>query len=496
KPIMPTDLIGFTLLVTKGPAKNKTRIVTGAVANGANWVLTLDKAWFSPFTNDASKPDATAQYTLLKTNPNLLVKEETQANLLFMYDTDNPASYIDHGPNPFGAGRMFYDTALFGPRDENGDIPHLNQYRVTGFGMGHDRCIGGPGNPTTGLCTGPVGANQPGGITFQGIQDVELNLGAGANHFTIDDTAPGALTKINTGAGDDLVDITKISGHTIVNTGAGSDTVNVHNSDQKLSDIAGLLTLSGDSPQANVINMANGSPRQGTAVDPVDAIQQLTVDATGGSFTLTYAPQPLQLSAIAGAATGSLAAGIYYYRVSAITGLIETIASPEVFAMVGPSGSVDLAWYPVPGASGYRLYRGTTPGGEDHYFAPVGTATSFTDKGAAGTEGVPLTNSSATQSATINAGDTALAVKSALETLVGVGNVDVQKAGGIYRIHFQAGMGGTSIPLLLTDPTLLTNGTGTCVALIKVECDTVNIVDTGATADDAAVLTSSSLTGL
>ena len=137
-----------------------------------------------------------------------------------MYDTDNPASYVDHGPNPFGAGHMFYDTAPFGPRDENGDIPHLNQYRVTGFGMGHDRCIGGPGNPTTGLCTGPVGANQPGGITFQGIQDVELNLGAGANHFTIDDTAPGALTKINTGAGDDVVDIRKISGHTIVNTGA------------------------------------------------------------------------------------------------------------------------------------------------------------------------------------------------------------------------------------------------------------------------------------
>src|SRR5439155_16840888 len=132
KPIMPTDLIGFTLLVTKGPAKNKTRIVTGAIANGPNWVLTLDKAWFSPFTNDTSKPDATAQYTLLKTNPNLLVKEETQANLLFMYDTDNPASYVDHGPNPFGAGRMFYDTAPFGPRDENGDIPHLNQYRVTG----------------------------------------------------------------------------------------------------------------------------------------------------------------------------------------------------------------------------------------------------------------------------------------------------------------------------------------------------------------------------
>src|SRR5438132_2807271 len=488
KPLTPADLIGFTVLITKGPAKNKTRIVTGAVANGANWVFTLDKAWFSPFTNDASKPDATAQYTLLKTNPNLLVKEETQANLLFMYDTDNPASYIDHGPNPFGEGRMFYDISPFGPRDENGDIPLLNQYRVTGFGMGHDRCIGGPGDALTGLCTGPVGANQPGGVTFQGIQDVELNLGAGANHFTIDDTAPGALTKINTGAGDDLVDITKISGHTIVNTGAGSDTVNVPNSDQKLSDIAGLLTLSGDSPQANVINMANGSPRQGTAVDPVDAIQQLTVDATGGTFTLTYAPQPLQLSAIAGAATGSLAAGTYYYRVSATTTLGETLASPEVFAMVGPSGSVDLAWYPVPFATGYRVYRGTMPGGENAYFASA--ETTVTDKGTTSMVVSPIGNGAATRSVTINSGATAADVKAALEglALIGAGNVDVQKAGGIYRIHFQSGLRGTSIPLLLTDPTLLTNGLGTS--------DTLNVIDTGATTDDAAVLTSTSLTGL
>ena len=51
-----------------------------------------------------------------------------------------------------------------------------------------------------------------------------------------------------------------------------------------------MLTVSGDSPQANVINYANGSPAQGTAVDPVDAIQTLTVDATGGTFTLTYTP--------------------------------------------------------------------------------------------------------------------------------------------------------------------------------------------------------------
>src|SRR2546430_6335111 len=52
----------------------------------------------------------------------------------------------------------------------------------------------------------------------------------------------------------------------------------------------------------------------------VDAIQQLTVDATGGTFSLTYAPQPLQLTADAGAAPGLLAAGNYFYQVTAEIG--------------------------------------------------------------------------------------------------------------------------------------------------------------------------------
>src|SRR5207248_3578372 len=119
-PLSPADLVGFTLLVTDGPAKNKTRIITGAQAIDAHdWVLILDRAWFSPFTKDASTPDATGHYTLLKTNPNQLVKEETQANLLFLYDTDNPASYNDPAlaaghSNAFGEGRLFNDSSLFG----------------------------------------------------------------------------------------------------------------------------------------------------------------------------------------------------------------------------------------------------------------------------------------------------------------------------------------------------------------------------------------------
>ena len=41
---------------------------------------------------DASVPDSSSYFTLLQTNPNLLVNEAQEANLLFIYDTDNPAS--------------------------------------------------------------------------------------------------------------------------------------------------------------------------------------------------------------------------------------------------------------------------------------------------------------------------------------------------------------------------------------------------------------------
>src|SRR5207237_1349784 len=71
--------------------------------------------------------------------------------------------------------------------------------------------------------------------------------------------------------------------------GAGTDTINVAN-DQLLSDLMGLLTISGDQPRADVVTLAKGSPQQGSSIAPVNEIQQLTVDATAGTFTLTYVP--------------------------------------------------------------------------------------------------------------------------------------------------------------------------------------------------------------
>jgi len=491
-PQHPADVVNYTIEITRGPAKNKTRIITGAVQDGANWTLTLDKPWLSLFTGDASRPDSTSLFTLLATNPNLLVDPNAATNLLYLYDTDNPANAAQ---TPFGAGRLFFDANPFGPPNAAGVVLPLNQFRITGLGMGPNRCIGGPANDLVSgdeaaACNGPVGANEPGGVTFKNVQDLQVNLGPGGNHFTIQDTPAGTMTELNTGVGDDVVDVLHMSGHTFVNTGAGNDTVNVHDSGNTLAGVSGLLTVSGDSPQATMLDLVDGSPAQGTAVDAVNAMQRLTVDATSGSFTISYAPQPLNLTASVGAGTGTLAAATYYYEITATTGAGETLPSPQAFATVRAGGSVVLGWYPVPFATSYNVYRGTAAG-LVFLLASGWTGTAYTDAGGATTSAAPPSVGVVqTQTVTYVPNTGAGAIQAALDamTLVGSGNTHVTAAGNVFAIRFMGSLAGTAIPLLLTDPTRLRNGAGAL--------DVLNVSDRGATADDAALLTSSSLTGL
>jgi hypothetical protein len=86
---------------------------------------------------------------------------------------------------------------------------------------------------------------------------------------------------------------------------------------------------------------------------------------------------------------GTLADGTYYYQVTAINGT-EGSPSNEVVVTVsaGGTGSAVLVWEAVAGATGYRVYRGTSAGGESVYYAP-GAVTTYTDTGAASTAGTP-----------------------------------------------------------------------------------------------------------
>ncbi|MCU1312445.1 MAG: putative autotransporter protein, partial [Acidobacteriaceae bacterium] len=95
---------------------------------------------------------------------------------------------------------------------------------------------------------------------------------------------------------------------------------------------------------------------------------------------------------------GTLAAGTYYYVVTAVTtGTAvkgETTGSPETIAVTTKgTGSIALNWAPVNNATGYKVYRGTASGAELVYYTT--STNSFTDTGTAGTAGaVPTSNTS------------------------------------------------------------------------------------------------------
>lgn len=90
--------------------------------------------------------------------------------------------------------------------------------------------------------------------------------------------------------------------------------------------------------------------------------------------TATFAP-----------AGGSFPSGLTeFYKVSAITAAGETTPSTEVSVVTsGTTGSVALAWAQVPGATGYRIYRGTAAGAEIVLVQAIGSGStvSFTDTG-------------------------------------------------------------------------------------------------------------------
>jgi len=91
-----------------------------------------------------------------------------------------------------------------------------------------------------------------------------------------------------------------------------------------------------------------------------------------------------------GATSGALPAGFYFYRVTALNANGETTGSNEVAICLGvvcnPTNNlnaVTLAWAAVPGATGYRVYRGNAPALQNTVF--TASTNTFADNGTPGT---------------------------------------------------------------------------------------------------------------
>ena len=118
---------------------------------------------------------------------------------------------------------------------------------------------------------------------------------------------------------------------------------------------------------------------------------------TSGSLNNDITPglSPPSIVSIATATTGgTLAANTYYYVVTALNANGETLASMEVkITTTGSTSANTISWnLPVPGATSYRIYRGTATGAENVYYTKTpGTSVSFVDTGATSASGTPPT---------------------------------------------------------------------------------------------------------
>jgi hypothetical protein len=73
--------------------------------------------------------------------------------------------------------------------------------------------------------------------------------------------------------------------------------------------------------------------------------------------------------------TGTLSGGKLYLEVVATTVTGTSSPSAEIATTTSVNENVNIVWSPIPGATGYAVYFGTsTPGSEQSYFAATSTA--------------------------------------------------------------------------------------------------------------------------
>lgn len=129
--------------------------------------------------------------------------------------------------------------------------------------------------------------------------------------------------------------------------------------------------------------LALGGPPTFAVPDYVALAPPSTNTATIVPSTLTQTPS---------ASGGSFAAGTYFWVITATTAAGESTKSNEISTtFTGSASSNALAWTQVLGATGYKVYRGTTAGGEGALITTIGSGATitYTDTGTAGSAGTP-----------------------------------------------------------------------------------------------------------
>ena len=166
--------------------------------------------------------------------------------------------------------------------------------------------------------------------------------------------------------------------------------------------------------------------------------------------------------------TGALGNATYYYTVTTITTSGESPSSNEVSATTaGALNHVNLTWNQASGATGYKVYRGTSPGVENTLIAtiPSGNTLSFTDTG------FEATTASAPRASHLFTAFVAWGDNSGNTSNDGTGTVSVvaNPNGGFDVIgshaYAEEGYYGTTVVVNGNDGTVYTNGSQQTLAV-------------------------------
>ncbi len=156
-----------------------------------------------------------------------------------------------------------------------------------------------------------------------------------------------------------------------------------------------------DLTNAYITNAGSINPREGTIRFATLDSTTIGLAAANGTFNIFSTNAGLSapvigtiIASTTGGSGGVLVSGtVYYYEMTAINALGETLPSAEVsIRATGANPSNVILFAAIPGATAYNLYRGTSPGGENKGDGWILGSSLFVDTGFTSPATPPVTN--------------------------------------------------------------------------------------------------------
>ncbi|MBI1324889.1 hypothetical protein GC170_17120, partial [bacterium] len=365
--------------------------------------------------------------------------------------TGSGIDLINVGSNaPAGNGTV---AAIIGSLviDGQGNADTLNVDNTAG---------GGIGNLSS---TRLTGLGMAAGITYSGLETLNVNLGSGGDTFNVQSTSSTTTTTVDTGAGTNTVNVgsdapsptgnvNAIAGKLVVQGGSGSDSLNVYDTSDSAAN-TGTLT------STRITGLGMGA-------DGIDysGLETLNVDlgSGGDTFNVQSTSSTTTTTVDTGAGTNTVNVGS---DAPSLTGNVNGIAGKLV--VQGGSGSDSLNVYDT---SDSAANTGTL------------TATRITGLGM-GADGITY---SGVESLNVNLGS-------------GSDTFNVQSTSGTTTTTVDTGAGTNTVNVGSDAPSSTGNVNGIAGNLVVQGgsgSDSLNVYDTSDSADNTGTLTSTRITGL